>query len=114
LSDCELLAFQADGRPILNPLFAADAVAKQRVDESKLLLNLDHSAFNTKREQLCNDIKNDVQNHEELPEASPQRAVIRASLASRLAITAPFSTAARYYLQLHRHLEWVEEILNQV
>lgn len=111
--DCGLLAFQADGRPILNPVFAANAVAGQRVDESKLLLNLDHSEFNSKREQLCNAIKNDVLNCEDLPAASPQRAVIRASLAARLAVTAPFSTAARFYLQLHRHLDWVEEILNQ-
>ena len=112
-NDCALLAFQPDGRPILNPDFAADAIAKHRVDESKLLLNLDHPDFNTKREQLCNDIKNDVQNHEDLPATSPQRATIRTNLVARLAASAPFSTAARFYLQLHRHLDWVEDILNE-
>lgn len=111
-TDCELLAFQADGRPIVNPAFAGDAIARQRVDESKILLNLDHSDFNTKREQLCNAIGDDVRTHEALPADSPERVTIQTRLASRLASTAPFSTATRFYLQLHRHLEWVETILN--
>lgn len=59
-ADCDLLAFQADGRPTLNPNFASDAIARQRVEESSILLNLDHPDFNTKREQLCNDIAADV------------------------------------------------------
>lgn len=111
-ADCELLAFQADGRPILNPAFAGDAIAKQRVDESKILLNLDHPDFNTKREQLYNDIATDVRAHEGLLAVPAERVAIRTRLAARLAANAAFSTAARFYLQLHRHLDWVESILN--
>jgi hypothetical protein len=110
-ADCDLLAFQADGRPVLNPDFAADATARRRVDESMLLLNLDHSGFNTQREQMCHDIADDVHIHEALPANSAERVTIRTRLESRLAPNAPFSTAARYYLQLHRHLDWVETIL---
>jgi hypothetical protein len=111
-ADCDLLAFQADGRPVLNPALAGDAIAKQRVDESKILLNLDHSDFNTKREQLCNAIADDVRTHEALPANSAERVTIRTRLATRLTTKAPFSTAARFYLQLHRHLDWVENIVN--
>jgi hypothetical protein len=111
--DCELLAFQLDGRPVLHPNHACNADASYRVEQSKILLNLDHPAFNSKREQLCRDIAKDVSTYEELPEHSPNRITIRASIEGRLAPKAPFSTAARFYLSLHRNLDWVEEILNQ-
>ena len=111
-ADCELLAFQADGRPILNPTFAGDAIAKQRVDESKILLNLDHPAFNSKREQLCRDTADDVRIHEALPANSAERVTVRTRIERRLAPMAAFSTAARFYLSLHRNLTWVEEIIN--
>lgn len=110
-ADCELLAFQADGRPVLNPAFAHDAVAKQRVEQSKILLNLDHPEFNSKREQLCCDIADDVNTFEALPTGSSQRTVLKAKIKSRLAPTAQFSAAARCYLKGHRHLQWVEDIL---
>ena len=86
----------------------------QRVDESKILLNLDHSAFNTKREQMCNAIREDVLTYQALPVNSPVRAAIPGRLAAMLAPDAAFSTAALdLYVQLHRHLDWVEVILNQ-
>ena len=110
--DCGLLAFQVDGRPILNPNFLGDTVAENRVEQSMILLNIDHPDFNTKREQLCNAIREDVENHEELPIDSPSRIVIRDRLKSRLAASSGFSTAARFYLQLHRYLDWVEDILH--
>lgn len=109
--DCDLLAFQSDGRPVLNPVFAADATAAMRVEASKILLNLDLADFNSKREQLCNDIAFEVRVHEGLPLNCTERANIRARLQARLAPSAQFSTAARYYLRLHRQLDWVEDIL---
>lgn len=111
--DCDLLAFQADGRPIINPAYAADPIAVGRVNESMLLLNLDHPDFNSKREQLYHDITNDVKAHEELPVGASSRNTIRTRIKQRLAPQAPFSTAARYYLRLHRHLEWVEQLLTE-
>lgn len=110
-ADCDLLAFQADGRPILHPAFASDPVAKQRVGKSKILLNLDHPEFNAERERLCQDTAMDVDTYEALPLGSAQRNVIRERIESRLKSRAPFSTAARFFLQVHRHLDWVEEIL---
>ena len=109
--DCKLIAFQPDGRPVLHPAYANDRVAKKRVEESKILLNLDHPDFNTKREQLYNDIKSDIETYEELPEGSKPRDAIRNRMQRRISKTAPFSTAARHYLSTHRELDWVEGIL---
>lgn len=90
--DCDLIAFHADGRPILNPAFAADPVAARRVEESKILLNLDHPDFNSKREQLYHDIVTDVSTYEELAANSPSRAAIVTRMEKRLEIKAAFST----------------------
>lgn len=109
--DCDLLAFQADGRPVVNPEKTNIPNAEERVEISKILLNLDHPDFNSKREQLCRLIADDVRTYEELAETSELRITIRDRLAGRLAASAPFSTAARFYIRLHRHFEWVEELL---
>ncbi len=111
-ADCELLAFQSDGRPVLNPLFAQDPIAARRVEESKILINLDHPDLNSKREQLCREIGIDVRAVEALPAGSPERLDVQARIKTRLGSKAPFSAAARCYLQAHRHLDWVDNILN--
>lgn len=113
-AECELVAFQADGRPVLNPAHSADPIALKRVEGSKILLNLDHPDFNSKREQLCNAIAEDVEMYEVLPEGAASRAAIVARLKVRVSEKAPFSSAARYYLKLHRDLAWVEALLAQV
>lgn len=110
--DCNLLAFQADGRPILNPVKASDSVAAERVEKSKILLNLDHPDFNSTREQLCIDIADEVKAYEQLPASAEARLALWNRLERRIAPSAPFSTAARFYLQFHRHLQWVEDLLN--
>ena len=110
-ADCDLLVFQALGHPILNPIYAADPIAAKRVTESKLLLNLDHPDFNSKREQLCNDILFEVRTYEGLHEGAADRAEILAKLKGRLDPNAPFSTAARQYLQFRRDLNWVNDLL---
>lgn len=110
--DCDLLAFQADGRPIVNPAYEEDSIAKRRVNESKLLLNLDHPHFNAKRELLYHGIAGDVKTYEELLEGSASRRDIRRKMTDRVAAHAPFSMAARQYLRMFRHLDWVEALLN--
>ena len=102
------------GRPVLNPAHAGDPIAKERVEKSKILLNIDHPDFNSKRERLCYDIAEDVKMHEALPEDSVSRVDIRNRVKRRVAANAPFSTAARYYLQVHRNLNWVEELLKEL
>lgn len=111
--DCKLVAFQPDGRPIIHPDFNNDAIAMQRIEKSMLLLNLDHPDFNSKREQLCNDIADDVRISEELHACTISRARVKKRLENRLSIEAPFSSAARFYLRLHRGREWVETMLTE-
>lgn len=110
--DCDLLAFRTDGNPILNPTFANDPIARDRVEQSKLLLNLDHPDFNSKREQLYFRIRDDVKTYEELPPTASMRQMIRDRLAESIAPTAPFSIAAKYHLQCFKNHDWVERILN--
>ena len=110
--DCDLLAFQPTGLPTLNPAHNDDATAAQRVDQSLILLNLNHPDFNSKREQLYHAISEDVQAHEELPAGAQSRNAIKARLATRISSPAPFSSAARQFLQFYRYLDWVEDLLN--
>lgn len=110
--DCKLIAFQPDGRPVIHPEFASDSNAIRRLEKSKLLLNLDHPDFNSKREQLHDEIKAAVEDHEAFPQGSDRRNEKRSWLREKLSPTAPFSVAARHYLSAHRHLHWVEDILN--
>ncbi|HZI88242.1 MAG TPA: hypothetical protein VFD48_15525 [Pyrinomonadaceae bacterium] len=109
--DCDLIVFGATGRPIINPMHSADSVAADRVDKSLLLLNLDHSDLNSKREQLYHEIADDVRLYEELPTGADGRNIISERMKRRLGPQAEFSTAARSYLQLHRHLDWVDDLL---
>lgn len=111
--DCNLVAFLPDGRPVLHPNHTSDKTARLRVETSKILLNLDHPDFNSKREQLCNEIREHVAIHEELSESSQQRPKIRARLATLISSNAPFSVAAHHYLCAFRHLNWVNEILTE-
>ena len=80
--------------------------------KSKILLNLDHPDFNSSRQQLCRDIADEVKAYEQLPMDAESKVTLRNRLERRIAPAAPFSTAARYYLKLHRHLDWVENLLN--
>lgn len=109
--DCKLIAFLPDGRPVIHPKFRSDAVAVKRLEDSKILLNLDHPDFNSKRERLCNEIAADVEMFEELPVGAVGRRTITSRLKERLSAKAPFSSAAHYYLRLHRHHAWVETLL---
>ncbi len=110
-SDCDLLVFQEDGRPKLNPNFSTDPIALERVERSLLLLNIDHPDFNSKREQLYYDIHDDVDDYEKLAEGDSSRVRIRKRMERRIDPKAPFSTAARHYLKRFRYLDWVEALL---
>ncbi|MGE0621475.1 MAG: hypothetical protein AB7I04_08465 [Pseudomonadales bacterium] len=109
--DCQLVAFLPDGRPVIHPDFRRDSVAVKRVEDSKILLNLDHPDFNAQRERLCNEIAADVKIFEELPVGAAGRASITSRLKERLSARSPFSSAAHYYLRQHRHHAWVETLL---
>lgn len=111
--DVALLAFQSDGRPVLHPAHASDPIAQHRVAESKILLNLDHPDFNAERAELYHTIQREVAAIEALPIGSVPRQQMQEHLESRMKPDAPYSTAACFYLMPHRHLPWVQEMINR-
>lgn len=112
-NDCKLIAFLPDGRPVLHPAYINDLVVRTRVEVSKILLNLDHPDFNTKREQLRKNIDRDVKSHENSLGDPEHQEDLRNNLAQKISKTAQFSIAARQYLSAHRYLDWVADLLNQ-
>lgn len=112
--DCNLIAFLPDGRPVLNPAVKNDAITVKRLEKSKLLLNLDHPDFNSKREQLRKVIERDVKSHENSSGDPEHQANLRDTLAQRISKAAPFSIAARQYLSAHKHLDWVANLLQPI
>ena len=65
-ADCGLLAFQADGRPIIEPAFTNDPVSVRRVEDSKILLNLDHPDLNDKAGSTTQEIAQGVATYEKI------------------------------------------------
>jgi len=112
-ADCALIAFQTTGRPVIHPDYVGDPTAVYRVEESNILLNLDHPDFNSKREELYHDILDDVETYEDLAPKSKKRETIRGRMKRRLSEKAPFSIAARQYLKLYRGYDWVEDLLER-
>ncbi len=112
-ADCDLLAFQTDGRPALKQKYRGDAETEQRVERSLNLLNLVHPDFNSKREQLYWEIGKDIRAYEQLPVGSPSREEIRIGLARRMSPKAPFSVAARTYCSMYRYLDWIDTLLKE-
>lgn len=112
-SDCDLLAFQSDGRPVIHPHHAKDAEACLRVEASKLLLNLDHPELNKARETLYHIIRKAVSRHEELPEGSAAKLEIEDELEAMLTIKAQFSVAAWFYLGCYRNKPWVGHLMHK-
>jgi hypothetical protein len=111
-ADCNLLQFQPDGRPVVAPSHAADAIAKFRVDQSNLLLNLDYPTFNEDREQLYNKIKKlilrgDSYQHNNNPALDD----VKDDLRELMNPYSEYSRAAECFVRCFRDREWVEELL---
>lgn len=108
--DVKLLAFQPDGRPVVHPAHRDCAEARQRVEVSKLLLNLDFPTFNEGRESLYNDIKRLVEHGDGL-EAN-QLTYVTDKLKQLKHRDSPYSKAADSYIRCFRDRPWVDEIFN--
>lgn len=111
-SDVELLAFLADGRPVVAPDFAQDQIIQERVQKSNLLLNLDFPNFNEERERLYNKIHKKVTRGDEHFNAGNIVAVddVIGDLKSWMAADAEYSKAAECYIRGFRDREWVDNL----
>lgn len=109
--DVKLLAFQPDGRPVVHPAHRDSAEVRQRVEVSKLLLNLDFPTFNEGRESLYNDIKRLVEHGDGLE--PNQRTYVEQELEQKMHRDSPYSKAADCYIRCFRDRSWIDQLFSQ-
>lgn len=110
-ADCELLDFLPDGRPIVSATNRDNVEAVTRVDQSKLLLNLDYPTFNEDREALYNEVKDLVERGDRYGPDNPAFEDVIGDLMELMDEESPYSKAAECYIRGFREREWVEELL---
>ncbi|PKG37108.1 hypothetical protein [Psychromonas sp. Urea-02u-13] len=110
-SDTELLEFLPDGRPVLSPKFNHDPDAKNRVEQSKLLLNLDFPTFNEDREELYNRVKELVQDGDDNQGNAAVMRMVERDLRKLMNKDSEYSKAAECYVRGFRNKDWVEAII---
>lgn len=111
-ADAELLEFQPDGRPVVSQRHSGNVAAVNRVEQSKLLLNLDYPTFNEGREILYNKIKAlIVRGDRYLDEGVNALADVQFDLKALMNEDAEYSKAAECYIRCFRDRAWVEELI---
>lgn len=113
-ADTELLEFLPDGRPVLSRRHSDDSVAKARVEQSKLLLNLDYPTFNEDRERLHNKIRSLVERGDRyIREGIPAIDDVKSDLCALMNPNAEYSKAAECYIRCFRDRKWIEKLILQ-
>lgn len=111
-ADTDLLEFLPDGRPVISPHFASNADLAQRVDKSKLFLNLDFSTFNEDREKLYNRVKQLVERGDGyFRHGNVALEDVKNDLSALMRPDAEYSKAAECYIRCFRDRKWIEELL---
>jgi len=111
-ADTELLEFQPDGRPVLSMRHAGDPAARDKVEQSKLLLNLDYPTFNEDRESLYNTIKMIIERGDRyIRDGIPAIDDVKNDLRDMMSPDAAYSKAAECYIRCFRDRTWVEELI---
>ena len=85
---------ETDGRPVVSSRHRGDPVACYRVEQSKLLLNLDFPTFNEDREALYNRIKKLVRRGDDYEPDSPAMENVKEDLLELMDRKSPYSKAA--------------------
>ncbi len=111
-ADTELLEFHPDGRPVVCMRHAADPDADFRVEQSKLLLNLDYPTFNEGRESLYNRIRELVARGDRyVLEGVDALGDVQNDLRELMRQDAEYSKAAECYIRCFRDRDWIEELI---
>jgi len=109
--DCDLLAFQPDGRPVVSPKQSRNPDNCYRVKASSLLLNLDYPTFNEDREALYNKIKELITDRGDTYEpGTPALEHVKQDLQKLMEEDSPYSKAAECYIRGFRDREWIEQL----
>ena len=109
--DCDLLEFMPDGRPAIARGHSSDPKACYRVEQSKLLLNLDFPTLNEDRELLYNRIKNLVDRGDSYGTDNTALGDVKRDLRELMEEGSPYSKAAECYARCFRDREWLEQLL---
>lgn len=109
--DCDLLEFQSDGRPVVSSSHRSNPDACYRLEQSKLLLNLDFPTFNEDREALYNKIKKLVERGDSYGPHNPALQDLKQDLQELMEEDKPYSKAAECYIRCFRDREWIEQML---
>jgi len=111
-SDVDLLEFQPDGRPVVSMRHETDADARYRVEQSKLLLNLDYPTFSEGREGLYNNIKELVDRGDQyIHDGIDALGDVKNDLRALMHEDAGYSKAAECYIRCFRNRPWVEQLI---
>lgn len=111
-ADTELLEFQPDGRPVVSMRHETEADARYRVEQSKLLLNLDYPTFNEDRESLHNKIRELVDRGDRyIRDGINAIEDVQTDLSALMRPGAEYSKAAECYIRCFRDRTWVEELV---
>ena len=109
--DCDLLEFHPDGRPVVSHKRRNESSACYRVEQSKLILNLDFPTFNEDREALYNKIKELVKRGDSYGQGNPALEDVKQDLQDLLDKDSAYSKAAECYIRCFRDRAWIEELL---
>jgi len=110
-SDCDLLEFLPDGRPVVSTNHRGNPDDCYRVEQTNLILNLDFPTFNEDREGLYNKIKNLVELGNMCISDGPVIEYAKNQLRELMLQSSPYSKAAECYIRCFREHEWIEDLL---
>ena len=110
--DTELLEFLPDGRPVVSTEHRTNPDASFRVEQSKLLLNLDYPTFNEDRESLYNKIERLVRRGDQYThDGNNALGDVKNDLRELMQDDAEYSKAAECYIRCFRDRTWVENLI---
>lgn len=108
--DCALIEFQPDGRPVVSARYRHHPDACFRVEQSKLLLNLDFPTFNEDREILYNRIRTLVERGDKYGKDNPALQDVKQDLLTLMKPDQAYSRAAECYIRCFRDRVWIEDL----
>lgn len=114
-TDTELLVFSVEGKPVVAPHASSCDVAKERVKESNLLLNLDFPTFNEEREELYVKVVKLVKRGDRhFINQSDALDDVKEDLEEMMQADKAYSKAAESYIRGFRDRDWVDELIQNL
>jgi hypothetical protein len=115
-ADPPMLSFRPNGEADISPDFLGDAVAEERVRQSRLCLHLNWPEFLDQRVMLYNAIVRSIRRGERSApkpgdSLSPAFKDVLRDLRRTMRRDSEYSSAARVYIEMFKHLWWIDKIV---